>query len=163
MDFEGTEIINASRERVWAFVTDAESMASCTPGMKSFRILEPGKRFEATGGVKLGTVGLNAKTVIEWTHLVELEEANMKIRGRGPGTTIDGIAELRLRDDDAGTAMDWKGTVQVRGTLAALASRLLKPVTEKVLREMFAEMKSKIEAQGSGSAPERGRAGDKTK
>ena len=31
-------------------------------------------------------------------------------------------------------------------TLAALASRLLKPVTEKVLREMFAEMRSKIEA-----------------
>ena len=57
MDIEGTEIISAPREKVWAFVTDAESMASCTPGVKSFRILEPDKRFEVVGGVKLGTVG----------------------------------------------------------------------------------------------------------
>ncbi len=146
MDIEGTEIISAPREKVWEFVTDAESVASCTPGVKSVRILEPGKRFEVVGGVKLGTVGLNAKNVIEFTDLVELEEARLKIRGRGPGTTIDAVAELRLRDDASGTALDWKGTVQVRGTLAALASRLLKPVTEKVLREMFAEMRSRIEA-----------------
>ena len=146
MDIEGTEIISAPREKVWGFVTDAESVASCTPGVKSVRILEPGKRFEVVGGIKLGTVGLNAKNIIEFTDLVELEEARMKIRGRGPGTTIDAVAELRLRDEESGTALDWKGTVQVRGTLAALASRLLKPVTEKVLREMFAEMRSKIEA-----------------
>lgn len=146
MDIEGTEIISAPREKVWEFVTDAESVASCTPGVKSVRILEPGKRFEVVGGVKLGTVGLNAKNVIEFTDLVELEEARLKIRGRGPGTTIDAVADLRLRDEAAGTALDWKGTVQVRGTLAALASRLLKPVTEKVLREMFAEMRSRIEA-----------------
>ena len=146
MDIQGTEIISAPREKVWAFVTDAESVASCTPGVKSVRILEPGKRFEVVGGIKLGTVGLNAKNVIEFTDLVELEEARMKIRGRGPGTTIDATAELRLRNEESGTALDWKGTVAVRGTLAALASRLLKPVTEKVLREMFAEMRSKIEA-----------------
>ena len=146
MDIEGTEIISAPRERVWEFVTDAESVASCTPGVKSVRILEPNKRFEVVGGVKLGTVGLNAKNVIEFTDLAELEAARLKIRGRGPGTTIDATAELRLRDDESGTALDWKGTVTVRGTLAALASRLLKPVTEKVLREMFAEMRSRIEA-----------------
>ena len=146
MDIQGTEIIRATREKVWGFVTDAESVASCTPGVKSVRILEPGKRFEVVGGIKLGTVGLNAKNVIEFTDLVELEEARLKIRGRGPGTTIDAVAELRLRDEDSGTVLDWKGTVQVRGTLAALASRLLKPVTEKVLREMFAEMRSRIEA-----------------
>ena len=146
MDIEGTEIIAASRERVWQFVTDAESVGACTPGVESVRILEPNRRFEVVGGVKLGTVGLKAKTVIEWTDLVELEEARMKIRGRGPGTTIDGVSELRLREVEGGTALDWKGSVQVRGTLAALAARLLKPVTERVLREFFREMKSRIEA-----------------
>ena len=146
MDIRGTEIIHAPREKVWAFVTDAESMASCTPGGKSFRILEPDKRFEVVGGVKLGTVGLNAKTVVEFTDLVEPDQAKLKFRGRGPGTMIDGTAALSLRDDDAGTAMDWKGTVHVRGTLAALASRLLKPVTDKVLRQLFADMRTKIEA-----------------
>lgn len=145
MDIQGTEIIKASRERVWAFITDAESVARCTPGVESVEILEPGKKFEVVGGVKLGTVGLKAKTVIEWTDLVELEAAQMKMRGRGPGTTIDGTSALKLREVEGGTALDWSGSVTVRGTLAALAARLLKPVTERVLREFFAEMKSKIE------------------
>ncbi len=146
MEIRGTEIIAAPRERVWEFVTDAESVAGCTPGVESVRILEPEKRFEVVGGVKLGTVGLKAKTVIEWTDLVELEEARMKMRGRGPGTTIDGTSELRLREVEGGTAIDWTGSVQVRGTLAALAARLLQPVTERVLREFFAEMKARIES-----------------
>lgn len=145
MDIKGTEVIAAPPEKVWAFVTDAESVASCTPGVESVRILEPDRRFEVVGGVKLGTVGLKAKTVIEWTDLVELEMARMKLRGRGPGTTIDGVSELRLRAVEGGTALDWKGSVQIRGTLAALAARLLKPVTERVLREFFAEMKARIE------------------
>ncbi len=140
------ELVDASRGQVWAFLTDAESVASCTPGVESIRILEPGKRFEVIGGVKLGTVGLRAKTVIEWTDLVELELAKMKIRGRGPGTMIDGTSEIRLKEVEEGTALDWQGSVQVRGTLAALAARLLKPVTERVLREFFAEMKARIEA-----------------
>ena len=145
MDIRGTELVSASREQVWRFLTDARSVASCTPGVESIRILEPGKRFEVLGGVKLGTVGLRAKTVIEWTDLVELEQARMKMRGRGPGTMIDGTSEIVLREVEEGTALDWEGSVQVRGTLAALANRLLKPVTERVLREFFAQMKKKIE------------------
>ena len=146
MDIQGTEIISAPREKVWEFVTDAESVASCTPGVKSVRILEPGKRFEVVGGVKLGTVGLNAKNVIEFTDLVELEEARMKIRGRGPGTTIDAVAELRLRDEESGTALDWKGTVAGAGN--AGGARL--PAAEAGDREGAARDVRRDEVQDRG-------------
>ena len=154
MDVSGTESILAPRERVWRFVTDMESVASCTPGVESVRVIEPDRRFEVVGGVKLGTVGLRSKTVIEWTERVELESVRMKIRGRAPGTTIDGGSELRLRDTESGTDLDWKGTILVRGALAALASRLLKPVTERVLREFFAAMKSRIESEAAAASGE---------
>lgn len=146
MEIRGTEVIAASREAVWRFVTDAESVGACTPGVESVRVLEPNKRFEVVGGVNLGTVALKATTVFEWTRLVEPEEARMTMRGKGPGTTIDGASELRLREVEGGTALDWKGTVKVRGTVAAMAARLLQPVTERVLREFFAAVKSKIES-----------------
>ena len=152
MEISGTENIAAPREAVWRFVTDPESVAGCTPGVESVRILEPGKRFEVVGGVKLGTVGLKSKTVIEFVELVEPERARMTMRGRGSNAVIDGSSELRLRDEGAGTALDWKGTVRVGGPLAALASRLLKPVTERVLRAFFAAMKSKIEEESSGAS-----------
>lgn len=145
MEIQGTEVVAAPRETVWRFVTDAEFVGACTPGVESVRVLEPNKRFEVVGGVNLGTVALKATTVFEWTRLVALEEAEMTMRGKGPGTTIDGTSELRLRDVDGGTALDWKGSVKVRGAVAAMAARLLQPVTERVLREFFAAVKSKIE------------------
>ena len=152
MEFNGTENIAAPRETVWRFATDPESVAGCTPGVESVRILEPGKRFEVVGGVKLGAVGLKAKTVMEFVELVEPERARMTMRGRGANAVIDGSSEFSLRDDGAGTALDWKGTVRVGGPLAVLASRMLKPVTERVLRAFFAAMKAKIEAASGGSA-----------
>ncbi len=145
VEFSGAEIIKAPRERVWKFVTDAESLAGCVPGVESFRVLDPGRRFEVTGGIKLGTVALRSQNTLEWTEQVEQECAQLKVRGRGPGTAIDGSAEMRLRDVEGGTALDWKGTMQIRGTVAALASRLLRPVSERILKDVFARMKSNIE------------------
>ncbi len=145
MEFSGTEIVAAPRERVWEFVSDAESVASCLQGVESFRVVEPGRRFEVVGGVRLGTVALRSKNMLEWTERIDGDLAKLKIRGRGPGTSIDGVAEMRLREVPEGTALDWKGTVQVRGTVAALASRLMRPVSERILRDMFAKMKNNIE------------------
>jgi len=145
MEFSGTEIVSAPKERVWEFVTNAESLAGCVPGVESFRVVEPGKRFEVTGGIKLGTVALRSKNALEWVEQVEGELARLKVQGRGPGTTIDGTAEMRLREVEEGTALDWTGSIQIRGTVAALASRLLRPVSERILRDVFQKMKNNIE------------------
>ncbi len=145
MEFSGTEIIRAPKARVWEFVNDAESLAGCVPGVESFRVLDPGRRFEVVGGVKLGTVALRSTNTLEWTERVEGECARLKVRGRGPGAVIDGSASMRLREVGEGTALDWEGAIQIRGTVAALASRLLRPVSERILRDVFARMKSNIE------------------
>lgn len=152
MEIRGTENIAAPREVVWRFVTDPESVAGCMPGVESVRILEPGRRFEVVGSVKLGTVGLKSKSVIEFVELVEPERARMTVRGRGSNAVIDGSSELHLRDDGAGVALDWEWTVRVGGPLAILASRLLKPVTERLLRDFFVSMKAKIEEPSGDSA-----------
>ena len=145
MEIRGTEIIRLPRAEVWRGITDADLVASCMPGVESMRTIEPNRRFEVVGGVKLGAAAVRAKTRLEWVELHEPERARMSIRGNGPGVNVDGSADLELRDCEEGTALDWKADVTVRGTVAMLAGRLMKPVMGKMSREFFGRIRAKIE------------------
>ncbi|HXV63400.1 MAG TPA: carbon monoxide dehydrogenase subunit G [Vicinamibacteria bacterium] len=143
---EGRDNIRASRKEVWNFLTDAESVAQCTPGLESMEVLEPGKKFQALGALGLGTVKVKFKTIIEWTALNEPDSARMKMSGTAPGSSIDVASELELQDGaDGTTELAWKADVRVVGTIASLASRLMKPVTMKMTTQFFSCVKKKIE------------------
>jgi carbon monoxide dehydrogenase subunit G len=146
MIIEGKDRIRATRMEVWEFLTDAEKVAKCTPGLVSMEILEPGKKFQALGALGLGTIKLKFKTVIEWVELKEPDSAKMKMSGTAPGSSIDVASELHLADGPKGTTeLAWKADVRVVGTIASLAARLMKPVTVKMTAQFFTCVKKQIE------------------
>ncbi len=146
MLIEGKDTIKASRDEVWKFLTDAESVASCTPGIESMEILEPNKKFQALGALGLGTVKIKFETTIEWTELDAPNRAKMKMHGTAPGSSIDVTSEVNLSDggNDA-TGLVWKADVRVVGSIASLAARLMKPVTAKMTGQFFSCLKKQIE------------------
>jgi hypothetical protein len=147
MLLEGKDTIKATRSEVWKFLTDAESVAQCTPGLESMEILEPRKKFQALGALGLGTVKVKFKTTIEWTELNEPDSAKMKMNGTAPGSSIDVVSEVKLKDAGAGsTELAWTADVKVVGTIASLAARLMKPVTVKMTSQFFGCVKKKIES-----------------
>jgi len=59
----------------------------------------------------------------------------------------DATAEMVLSDaSDAQVALDWTADVNLGGTLASLAARLMGPVTQKLSAQFFECMKTRIEA-----------------
>ena len=146
MLIEGKDTIKASRDEVWKFLTDAESVAMCTPGIESMEILEPNKKFQALGALGLGTVKIKFKTTIEWTELDAPNRAKMKMHGTAPGSSIDVTSEVDLSDGGNGaTCLVWKADVRVVGSIASLAARLMKPVTAKMTGQFFSCVKKRIE------------------
>jgi len=147
MRFEGKDTIRASRAQVWKFLTDAESVSKCTPGLESMEILEPNKKFRALGALGLGTIKVKFKTTIEWTELKPPETAKMKMSGTAPGSSIDVGSEIRLSDAPNGaTEIVWSADVTVVGSIASLAARLMKPVTAKMTQDFFTCVRKSIEA-----------------
>jgi carbon monoxide dehydrogenase subunit G len=147
MLIEGRDNIKAGRADVWSFLTDAESVSKCTPGVESMEILEPGKKFKALGALGLGTVKVKFDTTIEWLELKEPDHAKMKMHGNAPGSSIDVGSEIQLEDGpDGSTDLIWKADVTVVGSIASLAARLMKPVTAKMTTQFFSCVKKKIEA-----------------
>lgn len=147
MLIEGKDNIKAKRDEVWSFLTDAESVSQCTPGVESMEIIEPDKKFKALGALGLGTMKVKFDTTIEWLDLKAPDSAKMKMHGNAPGSSIDVASEIELSDGPEGTTdLAWKADVSVVGSIASLAARLMKPVTAKMTTQFFSCVKKKIEA-----------------
>ena len=147
MRFEGDVSITAPRDKVWAFLTNPGAVASCAPGVESMEILEPDKRFRAVASVGLGNIKARFNADVEWVELDAPNKAIMKAHGTAPGSAADVRAEMTLSDNPAGgTDMHWEAEVNIMGTIASLASRMMGGVTQKLSAEFFACAKQKIEA-----------------
>ena len=146
MHFEGKVNIKQSRSEVWAFLTDAEAVSQCMPGLESIEIITPNKKFRALGALGLGTVKVKMDTDVEWVELDAPNRATMRMNGTAPGSAIDVASEIRLADGaDGSTDMEWSADVKVLGTIASLAARLMKPVTQKLTGQFFTCVKKKLE------------------
>ena len=137
MKLSGSTEINAKKQAVWTFLTDANAVGSCVPGLEEMDIIEPEKLFKATANIGFGTVSVRFITEVEWLELDEPDSATMKAHGDGPGSAADVWAKMDLNEGDNGkTLLNWEADVTVVGTIASLASRLL-PSVSNILTSMF--------------------------
>jgi hypothetical protein len=153
MRFEGTITIKAPREKVWRFLTDAEAVAACAPGLESIEVLSPGEKFRAVTALGLGTVKARFENEVEWTDLEPPSRGRMRFHGTAPGSAVDGTATMTLSESGPGkTELAWTAEVTVVGTIASLAARLLGGVAKKLTTGFFAKVRKKIEAKKGRTA-----------
>lgn len=147
MNFKGTVKIHAPREKVWKFLTDPTQLSDCAPGLEKLEIIKPNEQFRATASVGFGAVKATFVTDATWTGLDPPNRARMKIRGKAPGSGVEGTSEMFLRDGENGdTILEWSSDVTVVGAIASLAARLMGPVTQKITDSFFENVRKKIEA-----------------
>lgn len=146
MHFEGSVPIRASRERVWAFVTDPNQVGQCGPGVETIEVIDP-SHFKATAKVGIGFISARFVVSMEFAELEPPDRAMIKAHGQAPGSAVDATAEMRLSDGaDDTTIMDWYADVNIAGTLASVGSRLIEGTANKMISQTFDCMRSTLEA-----------------
>jgi carbon monoxide dehydrogenase subunit G len=147
MQVSGSTTINAPREKVFAYLTNPDFVSQCAPGLESMQVVEENKRYKATGSVGLGNLKVRFSGDIEFLEMDPPNRAKMKGHGTAPGSAVDGTAEMKLRDGENGTTiMDWTADVNVLGTIASLASRMMGSMTQKLSGQFFDCVKAQIES-----------------
>ena len=147
MHVEGKTSIQADREKVWGFITDPHKVAACAPGVESMEIVTPEEKFKAVASVGFGSLKARFTLDVEWVKLDAPNHASMKAHGNAPGSAVDVTAELGLSDGpDGSTDLNWSADVNIMGTIATLATRMMGSVTQKMSKEFFDCMKAQIEA-----------------
>lgn len=146
MHLSGTTTINAPRLTVWKFLTDVQAVAQCAPGVESVEVIEPNKKFRAIASVGFGSVKVKFSGDGEWVEMDEPNRAVVKGHGKAPGSAADVSAEMILSDtNDGGTEMKWSAEVNIMGSIASIASRMMGTVAQKLTGEFFNNVKQKIE------------------
>lgn len=145
MEFSGTEIIKAPREKVFNFLTDPQNFSSGIPDIKKVEILSPDK-FKVVA--KLGISFLRGMFTIDFT--VKEKESPSHARLTGHGTGVGSAVDLDItvdleEDQDGNTVMKWRAEAKVAGMLASLGQRMLGSVAEKLVREIFENIHKNIE------------------
>lgn len=147
MKVSGSTEIKAPRQKVWDYLTNPEFVSKCAPGLETMEVVEENKKFKATGSVGLGNLKVNISGDIEFVTMEAPNRAVMKGRGSAPGSAVEGTAEMKLRDGENGTTvMDWSADVNVLGTIASLASRMMGSMAQKLSRQFFDCVKAQIES-----------------
>ena len=146
MHFEGSVPINASREKVWAFVVDPEQVGQCGPGVESIEVVDA-SHFKVVAKVGIGFISAKFNVNMEFAELDAPDRAVIKAHGQAPGSAVDANASMALSDDGAGgTTMDWVADVNLSGTLASVGARLIEGTANKMIGQTFDCMKTKLEA-----------------
>jgi carbon monoxide dehydrogenase subunit G len=145
MHFEGSVPIKASRERVWAFVTDPEQVGQCGPGVETIEVVDA-THFKAAAKVGIGFISAKFNVNMEFAEQQPPDRALIKAHGQAPGSAVDATAEMRLSDGDEGTTvMDWSADVNLSGTLASVGARLIEGTADKMIGQTFDCMRAKLE------------------
>ncbi len=147
MYFEGTVLINAPREKIWKFLTDADFVAQCAPGVKEMVVIVPNEKYQAVTSIGFGSVVAIFRTDVEFLELAPLDRAKVRAHGDTSDSALDAVSEMILSNStDGSTELKWTADIMVVGKIANVASRMMGSVTKKLTTRFFECVKRQIEA-----------------
>ena len=146
MRFEGTLDIDASRDRVWSFLTDPARITTCAPDLQSLEITDP-HHFKVVIRAGVGPIKGTFTMNVEFLELDRPKHAAVLARGQAPGSAIEMVSSMDLAEfDETHTVMVWSSDVTVSGMMQQVGARLMQGAADKITRQVFDCIKAKLEA-----------------
>jgi uncharacterized protein len=146
LKIEGTQKIEAPRERVFAALTDPAVLERCIPGCeqmeKSGENLYNAKLTAGVGPVK----GVFTATV-SLQELVPPEHYKLVVEGKGQPGFVNGTGELNLKDVGGPTEVQYTGEVNVGGLIASVGQRMIQGTANMLAGRFFKALESEVKAQ----------------
>ncbi|MEM3670204.1 MAG: carbon monoxide dehydrogenase subunit G [Thermoprotei archaeon] len=147
-ELKGEEKISATQDRVWELLSDPLKVGECIPGAKNIQPVDQ-DTFKADVTVAVGFIKNNYKVTVSTVEKSPPEKARLRITGQGGGSNLSAEALVTLRPEGQSTILSYSSNVTIGGPLAGLGSRFVNGTAEKVLKELFACIKQKLETDGS--------------
>ncbi len=145
MKLNGTQVIAADRQTVWAAINDPEILKQCIPGCEEMVKTSP-TQFEAVVKQRIGPVSATFKGAVEVSDIVEGQ--SLRLFGEGKGGVAGmakGGANVTLSDVEGGTQLSYDAEASVAGKLAQLGSRLIDGVARGMADKFFDKFKATVE------------------
>jgi carbon monoxide dehydrogenase subunit G len=131
----GEELLEAPAERVFALLTDKNTVATLIPDLESHQIDEQGTLH---GVVRPGFSFLRGtlRLAIRIEPAPAERQATMLVAAEGIGTSMEVRSTMVLERAGGGTRLKWSANVEsIRGLLAAVSPALIQAAASKVMAD----------------------------
>lgn len=155
MTIEQKFSVNASPDRVWAFLTDPYQVAECLPGAAITSKIDD-RTYEGTVTVKVGPVTAAYKGQVRFERL-DPQRLEAEVVGRGQDVKGKGGAEMRMLSrlvptDGGQTAVVIRSDVNISGILAQMGRGMIESVSTQIFRQFASAARRKLEASADSTS-----------
>jgi len=152
MKIEGTHQIHAARDRVYAALINPQILQRCIPGCQSLDKTAD-NTYVATMKAGVGPVKGIFKGNVRLEDMQPPSHYVMIVDGKGGPGFVKGTGELDLQAVDGGTAIAYKGELQVGGVIAGVGQRMIEAAAKMLAAQFFSKLDSEIKKAEQPFAP----------
>jgi uncharacterized protein len=151
MKIEGTQKIDAPRERVFAALVDPAVLQKCIPGCEQMeKTAENQYNAKLTAGV--GPVKGVFTATVSLQDIVAPQHYKLVVEGKGQPGFVKGSGELNLKDDGGATSIEYTGEVNVGGLIASVGQRMIQATANMLAGRFFKALEAETAAQDPASS-----------
>jgi uncharacterized protein len=144
LHLDGSNSINAGREKVYALLTDPAFVAKTLPDAEDVRVVDL-STLEARIKLKVAVVSSSMKVKMTIAKTDPPARATMVAEGAGSGSSMKITSVFDLKGEGP-TTMEWTADAEITGVMAGLGSSLLKGFATKKVSEIFTGITAAVEA-----------------
>lgn len=147
MELNGSRVIAADIDTVWAHLNNPETLKVCIPGCEDLTG-SPEEGFAATVKQKVGPVKATFKGEVTLENVVPGQ--SYTITGEGKGGVAGfakGGADVKLVTVPEGTELTYEAQAKVGGKLAQLGNRIIGGFARKMADEFFDRFQNTVEGK----------------
>lgn len=147
MELAGEVAINASRERVWSALNDAQVLQACVPGCEEV-IEESDTVRKARVMIKVGPVRARFSGKVTLSEVVPNEGCVMSFEGSGGAAGMaSGRSQIALLESPDGTRLTYTVKASVGGKLGQIGGRMMDASAKQLADQFFGALRLQLEPQ----------------
>lgn len=143
MKVNGKYTLDASREKVWAFLMDPTAIAKVMPGCETLEAVTP-DTYRAT--LKLGIAAVKGTYTGSVQLLDKTPPARYRILIDGSGTPgfVKGEATIDLEEQEGKTVLSYDADTQVGGLIANVGQRMISGVAKLIINQSLKKLAEEL-------------------
>lgn len=156
MEMRGSRLIGAPRERVWAALTDPETLRACVPGCDSMEG-DVASGFSARITQRLGPIHASFTGSVELVNMIPGVSYRLICHGDGEtaGRALVGADVKLVATEDGDTRIDYVVIARLEGRIARLGAVLIDKFALKAADRFFTRFQCIVEGGPIVAPPEK--------
>ncbi|HET6883255.1 MAG TPA: SRPBCC domain-containing protein [Pirellulales bacterium] len=144
LEFGGDESFATAPERLFATLTDLDTLAGTIPDLVSSERPDP-QTLKCVVKPRFSFLRASLRLTISLTDVVPPHSALMHIAGQGIGASIEISSSLNIEPEGAGSRLHWAATIErTGGLMATVPAGLMKGAADQVIRQAWQQVRVRL-------------------